>query len=280
MGSVVADAQASQGMALLGRPGLDAPGPWYGPYTCALPSGDYEVFYRLRTDSIGPGSGLATVDIADNQGTITYGYRPIAPDDFAGLAYQEFSLPLAYSSLPSCQPGPNGLEFRTWYSGAGNLWLDQVRVFTTPVTTSDIHLWPAPAEDGQSSLSVRLVDLAGNAVTHELIVGVDRTAPYWRGSYGSGCWGADATSGLDVARAMWQQSFDGGTTWSAWQPVTLQAASGTKGLVLFYTDIPEQGLVRYRAVDLAGNESISPPVEAGLAFPPLDEKVYIPLVSR
>ncbi len=278
MGSVVADEQASRGMALLGRQGVDDAGPWYGPYTCALPAGDYEVLYRLRTDSTGPGSGLATVDIAGNQGTITYGYRPVAPDDFAGLAYQEFRLPLAYSAAPSCQPGLNGLEFRTWYSGAGNLWLDQVRVFTAPVTASDIHLWPAPAEDGLSPLSVRLLDLAGNAATHELSVGVDRTSPYWRGPYGSGYWGADATSGLDVTQAMWQQSFDGGSTWSAWQPVRLQAASGTRSLVLFYTDIADQGLVRYRAVDLAGNESISPPVEAGLAFPPLDEKVYMPLV--
>ena len=125
---------------------------------------------------------------------------------------------------------------------------------------------------------MRLLDLAGNAATHELSVGVDRTSPYWRGPYGSGYWGADATSGLDVTQAMWQQSFDGGSTWSAWQPVRLQAASGTRSLVLFYTDIADQGLVRYRAVDLAGNESISPPVEAGLAFPPLDEKVYMPLV--
>jgi len=280
IGTLVSDSGASQGMAWLGRSGVDAHGAWFGPYTCALPAGDYEVFYRLRTDVITAGPGLATVDIAGNQGAITYGYRPIAPDDFAGLAYQEFSLPLAYSSIPACQPGYNGLEFRTWYSGAGNLWLDQVRVFTAPVTTSDIHLWPASAQDGLSTLSVRLLDLAGNAATHELVVGVDRTSPYWSGTYGSGYWGADATSGLDVARAMWQQSFDGGSTWSAWQPVTLRAASGTKSLALFYTDIPDQGLVRYRALDLAGNESISPAVEAGLALPPLDERVYIPLVRR
>lgn len=280
IGILVSDSGASQGLAWMGRGGVDANGAWYGPYTCTLPAGNYEVMYRLRTDVNTAGPGLATVDIAGNQGAITYGYRPIAPDDFAGLAYQEFSLPLAYSSIPACQPGYNGLEFRTWYSGAGNLWLDQVRVFTAPVTASDIHLWPASAQDGLSTLSVRLLDLAGNAATHDLVVGVDRTSPYWRGTYGSGYWGADATSGLDVARAMWQQSFDGGVTWSAWQPVTLQATSGTRALVLFYTNVPDQGLVRYRAVDLAGNESISPPVEAGLAFPPLDERVYIPFVRR
>jgi len=49
---------------------------------------------------------------------------------------------------------------------------------------------------------------------------------------------------------------------------------------LLYTGIPTGGLVRYRIYDLAGNEGISPAVEAGLGLPELNERVYLPSVLR
>jgi hypothetical protein len=280
-GVLAADAAASGGYAWLGRGGLDAGGAWYGPYTCALPNGAYQAIYRVKSDNVSSSGGLATLDVAGAQGAVTYAIQAVHADDFTDTGYQEIVLSLPYGSgLPSCNEGINGLEFRTWYSGAGNLWLDRVRVFTAPVSRADVHLWPAPAGDGPVRLTIRLLDLAGNATERELATGVDRSAPIWGHAYGSGYWGRDVTSGLDVTGAAWQQSLDGGTNWTAWQPLTLPASSGEKGLVLFYSDLPQTGLVRYRAVDRAGNTSISPPVDAGLEPPPLDKKVYLPLVHR
>jgi hypothetical protein len=278
-GVLAADAAASGGYAWLGRGGTDAGGAWYGPYTCALPTGAYQVVYRLRADDITSSTGLATLDVADAAGGITYALQAVAANELPGTGYQDIALPLDYASVaPSCQVGGAGLEFRTWYSGAGNLWLDRVRVFTAPVSREGVHLWPAPASDGPVRLTIRLLDLAGNATERDLATGVDRTAPIWSHAYGSGYWGRDITAGLEVTGAAWQQSLDGGSNWTEWQPLSLHAASGEQGFVLFYSEVPQTGLVRYRAVDRAGNSSVSPPVDAGLEPPPLNEKVYLPLV--
>jgi hypothetical protein len=279
-GTYATDPTASQGAAWLGSTGQDG-GAWYGPYTCVLSPGAYQALFRLRTDAIGTDTALATLDVVAAHDGVTYAIQPVHADDLPNTSYQEIALPLNYTAIaPACQTGIGGLEFRTWYSGKGNLWLDRVRVFTAPIARQNIHPWPAPSADGLVRLTVRLLDPVGNATERVLVVGIDRTSPTWQGPYGSGYWSQDVTAGLDTAQAAWQQSLDGGKNWGDWQPLPLWAASGEKGLVLYYADVPTEGLVRYRAVDRAGNTSISPAVEAGLERPPLDHKVYLPLLTR
>jgi len=129
-------------------------------------------------------------------------------------------------------------------------------------------------------LTVRLLDVAGNAKDEQLTVGVDRTAPIWPQSARSGYWVRDLLAGLDTSRSAWQHSSDGGRTWGNWQALPSTAPSGTRENVLLYTGIPTGGLVRYRIYDLAGNEGISAAVEAGLGLPELNERVYLPSVLR
>jgi hypothetical protein len=280
-GALATDSSASQGYAWLGRAGIDGGGAWYGPYTCAFPpTGAYEVLYTLKTDQISQSTGLATLDVADS-GRITYGLRAVSANDFCRNTYEEFAVPMAYTSAaPSCQDATGGVEFRTWYSGAGNLWLDRVRVFTAPVALGGVHTWNAPASDGVYPLTVRLVDDAGNATERQLSFGVDRTAPRWDSTYGSGYWASDRTSGMSLAQGAWQQSFDGGAIWTDWQPLTLYAPGSNKDSVLFYTTAPTGNRVRYRAVDVAGNVSVSPALTVGLPLPVLDVHVYLPLIGR
>ncbi len=266
-GVLAADPAASGGRAWLGRGGVDPSGPWYGPYTCALPAGrGYQVVFTLKTDQYTSSAGLATLDVADGVQGLTYALRPMAGDDLTSGAYQEFVLPLDYAqAAPSCglaQPN-KGLEFRTWFSGAGNLWLDRVQVFTAPEPLAATLWWDLPSAEGSAKATVRLLDAAGNAANHEITVGVDRTPPAWVLADGSGYWVRDRLAGLDVGRAAWSHSSDGGQTWGDWQPLTVAGAMGVHSAVLLYADAPTDGHVRYLAMDLAGNETVSPALPAG-----------------
>ncbi len=285
-GQVVGDGAASGGQALRFPRGADT-GVSYGPYTCALPAGqDYLVAFTLKTDNPTSQAGLATVDIAGERGAIQYALRPIAGDDFASSAYQEFTLALDYvQQAPSCAvPGQQdpGLEFRTWFSGAGNLWLDRVHVFTGPIPLAETLWWDTPAVEGPARASVRLLDAAGNPSDYDLTVGIDRTPPTWALADGSGYWAYDRLAGLDLAQAAWSHSTDGGQTWGAWQPLAVEATIGTHGAVLFYANDASTGHVRYRAVDRAGNEAISPALPAGQAptLPSPDRMIFLPVTRR
>ncbi len=279
-GVYAADPSASQGGAWLGRGGVDGGGAWYGPYTCVLPQGEYQVVYSLRTDAPGAATGLATLDVTD-EGHVKYALQPVAASDFVGTDYQDFVLPLAYSSVAaSCQAGTGGIEFRTWYSGQGNLWLDRVRVFTASVARSSAHIWPAPASEGLLHLTVRLLDEVGNAVDHELTVGIDRTGPAWSAPYGSAYWVIDPLAGQDPSQAAYRVSHNGGSSWGDWESLAISASSGTTGYVLYDAGLAPGALVQYRAVDRAGNMCSSPPVETGIEPPPLNQRVYLPAVLR
>jgi hypothetical protein len=284
---VVSDSAASGGRALRFLAGReDEWGVAYGPYTCDLPPGQgYQVAFSFRTDPYGAAIGLATADLVADQGSIRYAERPIAGDDFASGGYQEFILELDYTQeAPSCSvAGQNaGLEFRTWFSGAGSLWLDRVRVWTAPQPLAGTLWWDAPAAEGLAQVTVRLLDGAGNPADHELDIGIDRTPPVWAQADGSGYWVRDRLAGLDVGQAAWAHSLDDGATWGAWQPLVVDGVIGVHSAALFYADAPAQGLVRYRAVDLAGNESVSPALLAGV--PPTtrgpDRLTFLPVALR
>jgi hypothetical protein len=134
--------------------------------------------------------------------------------------------------------------------------------------------------EGRLNLSVRLLDAVGNASEHTVTVIVDRTGPQWVKPFGSAYYALDTGSGMDVAQAAWQESFDGGSTWSDWHPLALTATGGTTGGVRFYTTAATGNRVRYRAVDRAGNTSVSPALVAGLGLPPFDHTLRFPMIGR
>lgn len=281
---VVYDPAASSGRALEYLGGAD----WsvaHGPYTCDLPIGQsYQVVFRVRTDQFTSPAGLATVEVADGVAGLTYALLPIAGHDFASGGYQDVTLALNLAAqAPSCATTAvnRGLEFRTWFSGAGNLWLDRVQVFAGPQPLAGTLPWQTPAAEGLARPTVRLLDAAGNAANFVVVVGIDRTAPAWLQPDGSGFWAQDALAGLDVGRAAWSESHDGGATWGPWHALNVGRAMGVRDPALFHTAAPTGGHVRYRAVDQAGNESISPAIATGTAPGPDGlNRVFMPLIRR
>ena len=306
-GSLVEDEDALAGRAWLGRGGVDAPGAWYGPYTCALPpSALYDVIFRVKTSSVGAGDvGLATLDVVDHQaggGLRVYDLRALASSDLSRAnTYEEVRLALDYRTpgtsptSPECAAG-YGLEFRTWFSGAADLYLDRVAVFAAaqPLTsgaTSSLP-WTLRDEDGAQRLLVRLLDQAGNATEQALTVGLDRAAPRWF-HYGLGSvWVQDAHAGLDPQRAAWSASHDGGATWGDWQALTRPIPPGTTQAIPL--NAPDRGgtHVRFRIADMLGHESESdaialraeptvPPTPTPTATPRPDQDqglVLLPLI--
>lgn len=275
---VVADPDASGGLALAGLAGQQAPGAWYGPYTCALPpQREYEVFYRLKTTNRSLDVGLLTMDIADAQGARLYGGRPLAAQQFSrDNAYEEFSLPLAYGvQAPTCATAESGdgLEFRTWYSGQGDLYLDRIAVYSAPLALSAAMTatWELPAVEGHHTVSVRLRDAAGNHSDREISLGLDLSPPQWVTVTAPSAWVQDAVSGLDPSTAAWAYSIDGARTWSDWEPLALQAPPGaTWALQLSPPSVFGNGAamthVRYRIRDVAGHwaESVALPMPLDL----------------
>jgi hypothetical protein len=270
-GIAIDDDTALSGKPWLGRGGIDTPGAWYGPYTCALPTHTvYDVYFRYKTSDNGGDTGLATLDVVDHQAsdhTIRiYDQRALSTSDFGRAnTYEDVRLAMDYrggrsEAPPTCEAG-HGVEFRTWFSSAGDLYLDRVAVFAAarPLmggTTSTVS-WTLSDEDGPQRLLVRLLDQAGNAAEHELTVGLDRAAPHWF-HYGVGSvWVQDRHAGLDPQRAEWSTSHDGGGTWSNWQPLTLTIPPGTTQAIPLNAGDKSGTHIRFRLADMLGQQSES-----------------------
>ncbi|MEA3407599.1 MAG: SpoIID/LytB domain-containing protein [Chloroflexota bacterium] len=272
-GRVVSDTQALNGWAWFGEGGVDSPGAWYGPYACDLPDGqDYDVYFRLKTSDNTLAEGIATLDVVDNlgedylvEGDRCYDERPLMGTDFAQSGrYEEFRLALNYGSVwPTCSDPDikDGLEFRTWFNGKGDLYLDRVTVFQRPQPVSPSIVWNVREEEGPQEVIVRFWDGDGDRYDQVVVtVNVDMSAPQWL-SYGSrSAEVQDALSGLDAESAVWCDSCDGGVSWSEWRTLSLTATVGiTEPLRL--TAPPEaEGHVRFRIQDVAGNVSESDPI--------------------
>jgi len=258
-GRVISDALAANGWALAGRAGLDDPGGWYGPYTCDLPSwSDYWVSFRLRSPAAGSEVGLATLDVADDHGSRVYVSRTLSGRDLASSGYQEIVLALSYDSeWPTCEDSsdPDGLEFRTWYSGMGDLYLDRVAVYPplqTMVPSVDVSL---PPEQGRHPILVRFGDLAGNGQVVRVEVGLDSEGPEWRLLKPGVVSIRDGVSGLDASSVQYALSADEGLTWSDWKCVAIQASDGiTEAVRVSLPSAPGQ-VVRLAGSDVAGNAS-------------------------
>ena len=285
-GLVVADAAALNGLAWDGRGGADQPGAWFGPYACALPAWQsYQVYFRLKTPDRSPDAGLATLDVVDDQGRRVYAQMPLAARDFSrSNVYEDLRLNLEYQGQwPSCDdPGiQDGLEFRTWFSGARDLALDRVAVFGAPrpVSVSPVH-WTVEQVEGPQAISIRFLDAAGNAFDQALTVNLDLTPPAWGGYASRKITVQDSLSGLDTSSAMWATSSDEGITWGEWQALEVQETSGITEPVELAVPWRAATHLRFRISDVAGNSSVSEPQP--ISRPPSTpvDQVAIPVIVK
>ncbi len=95
----------------------------YGPYE-EYPSGEYEVRYRLRINKPGVDAKVARLEIStfvdhDKQQLLVS--REISGKDFNNQGYHDFIL---HFTLPQLQK----MEFRIWYYGTTELWLEKIIV--------------------------------------------------------------------------------------------------------------------------------------------------------
>jgi len=157
-GQVVSDTEALNGLAWQGRAGTDQAGCWFGPYTYALPPGQpYRAYFRLKTSDAITTAEVAYLDVVDNGGAQVFGLRRLRGLDFrqAGV-YQEIGVDLNYTAT-----GTMGLEFRTFWRGNADLWLDRVLVTTYPITYTSSVTWTL-AGGGPQTIYAKFVDGAGN----------------------------------------------------------------------------------------------------------------------
>ena len=261
-GQVVADAAAANGRAWLGRAG-DSPGPWYGPYFCGLPyPGDYEAVFWLRSGQSGSEVTVAELDVADQAGTrILAGPWPLGASDFAAGRYQPFRLRFRYPDRgSSCQGGGNdGLELRTWFKAAADLWLDRVEILTAPQPFAAAYWFALPRAEGRYLVEVRFLDRLGNvSPVYSQTVTVDHTAPVFGPPSPSGVPVEDPLAGLDAASAAFSLS-DNAMDWGDWRPASLVLSDGgTSGTIAAQPDWIGN-CVRLRVQDRAGNVAYSAP---------------------
>jgi hypothetical protein len=260
VGRVISDSTAYGGQALRGTP-EDGAGAWYGPYTCVLPPGkSYQAAFRLETPSRAVPGELALLDVSDSQGLRVYTERPLTAADFSREgAYEEFSVPFAYPDDGTTCAGDalDGLEFRTWYRGNGELYLDRVTVWGAPQPITTTLSWDVRPQQGSQAVTVRFLDAAGNAADCDVTVRIDSAAPAWLQRGDTWADVRDPVSGLDPASAAYAASQDEGLTWGEWHPLTLTVPLGITTTVRLEAPTDAGPLARFRIDDVAGNTSWS-----------------------
>ncbi|MHB9034244.1 MAG: SpoIID/LytB domain-containing protein [Anaerolineae bacterium] len=253
---------AYNGLAWEGRENIDSANTWFGPYTCALPTApQYQAYYRIKTRSRYPTVDAARLDVSDDYGTRVLGECTVSSEDLPfDMTYEEVKLPFNYQSRgDTCAPGAkDGLEFRTHYLAARDLYLDCVTVYSAPRPLTSTVFWPAELQNGAQTILVRFLDAAGNTCDRTLIVKIDLTLPSLVQKGANSASAQDMVSGLDPASARWANSGDGGKTWSGWQQfVVPPCAVGEKKPVTLQAPIHELPDVRFMISDLAGNTAFT-----------------------
>jgi hypothetical protein len=255
-GSQVSDTAAWNGQAWMGRAGSDGEGWWYGPYLQELPTGrSYRVYFRLKTADNGTAAAVANIDVTDDFGRNTYVNQTLAGQDFAGrLSYQEPYLDFNYYRHDTY-----GLEFRTFYTGQSDLYLDRVYLFRAPRSYAGSMEWVLPEGDGPKEVAARYIDAAGNvSAVYSTTVILDTEPPQWLDWDGAQAQVRDELSGLQVHSAQFATSMDSSLTWGEWQPATITATEGTTASVSISAPTNGATHLRFRVADRANNLAQSP----------------------
>jgi hypothetical protein len=147
-GTLVNDPEATNGKAWKGTAGTGANQYiQYGPYafgTTLWPSSLCVVKFRLKTNNNTTSSYIATIDATTNYGATVHASRQIRGTDFtAPNVYQDFSISFTTPSAPM----PDNWEFRIYFTGVADLWID-----TTTITFTQNNYWSiGPISDSKDS---------------------------------------------------------------------------------------------------------------------------------
>jgi hypothetical protein len=121
-GQVVAEPEASNGKAVLGRRQGKSGHLVYGQYD-KLPAGSYRALFRIQTKGAGQDGLLAELDATTDLGAKVLAKRQVRVDELVPGRYQEFEI-----SFQSSQP-LEGLELRVgFHSGVADLYVDHIRL--------------------------------------------------------------------------------------------------------------------------------------------------------
>lgn len=119
-GKIVADPDASDGQALLARPGEHAEGVMsQGPYLRFPAPGPHRVDFVLKAEPADPEMTIAAIDVVSPRTGQVLASRELRGADFSDNRYKTFRL--AFQNDPR-QP----LEFRVFFRGQTALWLDRI----------------------------------------------------------------------------------------------------------------------------------------------------------
>lgn len=143
---------------------------------------------------------------------------------------------------------------------------DNASEFSEPEEFALQREWFLTSGDGEKTVGVRFLDIAGNAsATYTATTVLDTEPP--------GDWTvaedaesgrvvvevSDHGSGLDTSSATYAVSADGEVTWGEWQPASCDTGEGGDSLsTCRLVTEPFEGVVRFKIADRAGNEGHSP----------------------
>ncbi|MBI5198898.1 MAG: hypothetical protein HZA09_02655, partial [Nitrospirae bacterium] len=120
IGSVIKDVDVSGGEAAYGKRGSGEGWLQYGPYR-TYPTGEYIAMFRLKIGNKVSEREVAVIDISSRLSERVLNKKVINARDFQGRGYQDFILPFRLSS-------PQSLEFRVYFKGKADLWVDYVYI--------------------------------------------------------------------------------------------------------------------------------------------------------
>jgi 4-amino-4-deoxy-L-arabinose transferase-like glycosyltransferase len=127
VGRVVEDGDASWGQAMYANPAKDSRGALcYGPYV-TIPKGRYRALFRLEVGEGDSDRPVVVVDVAADTGKTILARKEIAGHDFTAQGrYQAFALDFD-------NPITQTLEFRVHFTGAVELWVDNIEVLRSHI---------------------------------------------------------------------------------------------------------------------------------------------------
>ncbi len=104
----------------------------YGPYLEYL-KGEYQVNYRLKTNDNTSSEVIAEIDICKDHGRTILGRKEIKGTDFKRASeYKTFSLSFLHS-------GQGNLEFRVFFTGEADLWIERIDLSHSDLTLKEAY---------------------------------------------------------------------------------------------------------------------------------------------